>query len=73
MTDHPNDIDVTENGKIDWIDDQIVGLYECVCGKRGDFTVTSVRDDAIPCRVCGRRLYVRQVTQIFEVKDGHQD
>lgn len=69
MTDRSNDIDVTGKIKFDWVDDQVVGLYQCVCGKEEDFTVTSVREDANPCGTCGRALYVRQVTQIFEVRE----
>ena len=63
-----NDIDVTAKVEIAWIDHELVGLNRCVCGVASEgFTLDIDRDDASVCNACGRKLYVRQVTQIFEV------
>ena len=63
------DIDVTAKVEIDWIDFEAVGLGRCACGQQNEFTLDIDRDDASPCGTCGRKLYVRQVTQIFEVRE----
>jgi len=69
MTDRANDIDVTTKVRIDWIDFELVGVGRCVCGQQGEFCLDTDRNEASACDTCGRKLYVRQVTQIFEVRE----
>ena len=70
MTDHANDIDVTDKVIINWFDHEMVGLDQCACGEPAHSVLDTDRDDASECYVCGRKLYVRQITQIFEVRDA---
>ena len=69
------DIDITNKIRAGCIDDEVMFIEKCVCGKdygarSRDFKISIFRDDPSVCRGCGRKFYFGYKVAVYEVIEG---
>ena len=66
------DKDVTNQVKQGPMDDEILCITKCVCGKQfalWDFVIRAGNDDPVECPECDRRLYFTMAVRVYEVQE----
>lgn len=67
------DKDVTDLMSIGTIDDELLSIAKCICGKEFyffEFYISIHRDTPYSCPHCGRKFYFKTNTRIYEVDNG---